>query len=335
MKKFNFHSIVITCVFLLSFQSNAIAVHNGGSGGPTDSKEQGSSHGQPFKTLQSHIDLLETDFDAAIADLQRQIDDLVASQAAQDVLISTLQTAVNLLDSRVTTNEGDIAALQAKDDFLAQLIAALDVRLTSLEGRVSTNEGDITAIILADQTTQTLILAIQGQITTLNGLITANAGDISTLQGNISTLNITLTSLQNQLILKQDRVNGVCPIDSSIRVINADGTVVCEPDTVSAGVGTFQQLTVSTIQEIPSAGILVGTLNLSATCPSTHRVTGGGYEITTFGILIAGDPRFVKVTRSIPNSSTTWNVFVLNDNVVILGNGRANLRVFASCGRVQ
>lgn len=32
--------------------------------------EQGSGNGQPFQTLQSHIDLLSTDLDAAVADLQ-------------------------------------------------------------------------------------------------------------------------------------------------------------------------------------------------------------------------------------------------------------------------
>lgn len=69
--------------------------------------EQGSANGQPFKTVQSHIDLLRSDLEAAVGDLQNQIDDLVVSQAAQDLIIAAIQTAADLLQDRVAENEGD------------------------------------------------------------------------------------------------------------------------------------------------------------------------------------------------------------------------------------
>lgn len=340
MKQRTHQSIILTVILLLNFQF--IGTVNAKNG------EQGSSNGQPFKTIQSQIDLLSSDFEAAITNLQnqvdsavtnlqQQIDDLEASQAAQDVLISTIQTAVALLRDRVTVNEDDIAALQAASSFQAQLIQALDDRLTTLENRVTANEDDIAAIILADQTTQALIVAIQDQINTLGLRISANDGDIAALQSQVATLNTMLSSVQAQLSQKQNRVNGVCSAGSSIRIIYSNGSVVCEPDTVSAGVGTFQQLTVSKVQEIPGALLLAGTLSLTATCPSTYRVTGGGYNVTgiTGTLVVPGDPRLVAISRTVPSGSTAWNALAINDNVVVLGSGRVNLRVYASCGRVQ
>jgi hypothetical protein len=290
--------------------------------------------------LQSHIDLLRTDFDAAVLDLQGQIDDLVASQAAQDVVISAIQTAASLLQDRVAANEGDIAALETANNFQDQLIQALQTDLTALEARVAANEGDIAAIILADQVTQALILSLQTQINNLNLLIAANAGDIGSLQSQVGTLIGQVSFLQTQLAMKQMRVTGVCGPGSSIRVINANGSVVCEVDNVSAGVGTLDTLTVNSAQEIPSAGIFVGSLNRNTFCPSGYSNTGGGFEIETFctGLLcLPGDPRLVKVLRTQPFTNG-YNAFVINDNIVvnILGiiSFRSRLRVFARCGRV-
>lgn len=338
MKTLSIKSILFTLALLLFYPFISSATANTG--------EQGSSNGQPFKTLQSHIDLLETDFNAAIANLQNQIDtaaqnfqdqidDLVASQAAQDNLIATLNTAVSLLKTRVTANESDITALQAVDNFQTQLIQLLTSRLATLENRVTANENDIAAIILADQTTQALILALQNQINTLSLRISANDGDISILQSQVQSLNTSLVNLQTQLAQKQDRVDGVCPANYSIRVINADGSVICEYDSVSSGVGTFQRLTVNAEGEIPPAGLVVGYLSQSATCPSTYSVTGGGYEFIPIEIGLRADPRLVKVVSTYSSSNSSWNVQAINDNLSLFGCCRIKLKVYASCGRVR
>jgi peptidoglycan hydrolase CwlO-like protein len=328
MKRFMLRSTIIAAV--------ALAMQIGLAPGASSAAgvEQGSSQGQPFKTLQSHIDLLGTNFEAAVADLQDQIDDLVVSQADQDVVIAAIQTAAGLLQDRVAANEGDIAALQAADAFQDQLIQALDDRLTALEARVTANEGDIAALILADQTMQALIAAIQTQIGTLDARITANDGDIAALQADIMTLNNALSLVQSQLALKQDRVNGVCAPGSSIRVINADGSVVCEFDNVGAGTGTLQGLTVTAAQEIPGAGLAAGVLILSATCPSTYVATGGGYRFSIRSLLITADPRLIQVDVTRPNGNA-WEARAINDNVIVFGCCRVDLVVYARCAKVQ
>lgn len=331
MKRFTRQAIAVAAALLLSFSFASVATAQGKGAG-----EQGSANGKPFQTLQSHIDVLAADLDAVVNDFQGQIDALVQSQADQDEVIARIQTAVRLLQQRVAANEGDIAALQAADAFLAQLIGALDSRLTDLEGRVTDNENDIAAIILADQTTQMLIAAIQNQITNLGLRIDANDGDITALQNQVASLNATVGSLQIQLAQKQDRVNGVCSPGSSIRVINANGSVVCEVDSTSAGVGTFQTTRVTNSQRIPGAAFVAGQLSLSATCPSTHRIVGGGYTFSVIDLVIDADPRLIQVTRTRPSTlSNNWNVHVVNDNVHLLGCCQTDLFVYATCGRVQ
>lgn len=353
MKNITLSSVIITIAVLLSVQSIAMAAHNGGSGGPAVSKEQGSSHGQPFQTLQSSIDLLRSDFDAAVADLQSQIDaavadlqsqidDLEDSQAAQDILISTIQTAVSLLMDRVEENEDDIAALQQADIFITQLIVALGDRITNLEARVTANEGDIAAIILVDQMQQMMIDMIKDQLNMLSLRIAGNDGDIALLQSQFTSLQSQLTIVQNQLALTQTRVSGICAAGSSIRIINADGSVVCENDDVGAGVGMLSVATAVREVQVQGAGLFAGVTSLMVTCLSTQRRTGGGYSIITS---TGADPRRVQVSRSRPTSSSSWNVRVINENIFVAGGtflgesipefGRVTLRVYAVCGRVQ
>lgn len=306
-------SLTILSILLLGTNAVTFAtVHN-------PNNEQGSTNGQPFNTLKTQLELLESNFDEAIRFLQSQIDVLNVDQDAQDDLISALFTAIDSLDQRIVGLEGRadaqyllIEALQAQDIFLEQLITALEQNLADLESRVAANEEDIAAIIQADIVTQQLIGAIEANITNLELLINNNAGDITDLNTLLVELDTQLTALIATVATKQDRIAGVCATGSSIREINSDGTVVCEQDDV--GSGSLTSLGSALSIQVPGRSIFsTGSLTRSATCPSGYTVTGGGYDIYTGPNT---EPRLVLVLSS-QRSSNSWQVSVINDNFYI------------------
>lgn len=287
--------------------------------------EQGSANGKPFQTLQAQIDILSLDLAEAVALLQAQIDTLVSEQADQDTLIAALQSAVATLEARVSQNETDIEALQYIQDLQAQLIEALDVRVTDLEGRVAANEDDIAALVLVDQALHDMIIAIQNQIGTINGRITANDGDIAVLQGQVGQLQLDLNSVQSQLAGKQNRVNGICAPGSSIRQINSNGTVVCEVDSVSAGVGTLNTYYSADSVTVPSSIWSVQYVSNNRSCTgSNYRAVGGGFYVD--GAL--GPFGHVYLNR--PYSNYTWQAKVRSDST-----GSRTLYTYVVCARVQ
>lgn len=286
--------------------------------------EQGSSNGQPFVTINNRIDLLEIDLWEAVDILQGQIDDLVASDVDHDTLIAAIQGAVTVLEARVTVNEGNISTLQAIQVIQGQLINVLQTDLTALEARVTVNEGDITSLVLADQALNSLIGAINAQLLTINARITANDGDISALQTTVDSLQVQLNTLNGQLALKQSRVNGYCPAGNSIRQINGDGTVICELDNVSAGVGTLTSYRSYTGSiNIAQSWITKTTRSTSRSCASGYRATGGGYSVS--GNLGVGN-----AYRSYPSSNATWSVTVVADS-----RGSTSFRAYVVCAKVQ
>lgn len=378
MKKMSIRAVffaIFTLVVQLVMVSPAISAQK-----PNPNNEQGSTHGQPFKSLGERIDIVSSNLTDVVAVLQGEIDALIASQADQDVLISVLQSYLNQLELRVLQNETDIASLQIWHIMQDQLIAALDSRIVDLEARVTINEGDIAAIILVDQAQQQLIEANLQQIDLNNQLIAINAGDIDNLEiqivnlqnditnlqaqittnkGNINTLQTQVTNLQNDIINlqtqitnndgdintlvtqvanlqasitnlqiqinnKQARVLGVCPSGYSIRIIHANGNVTCELDNVSAGVGVLAATVRSATVGISASVLLRTSGTKTATCPSTHKVSGGGHNIE------GGSLGLGHIDLSAP-SGNGWIVRAIADSNL----DGTTLRTYAQCLRVQ
>ncbi|HAK61451.1 MAG TPA: hypothetical protein DCO77_13910 [Nitrospiraceae bacterium] len=291
------------------------------------SGEQGSTNGKPFQTLQAKIDLLSIDLAEAVSLLQTQIDTLISEQADQDTLITALQSAVATLEARVSQNEVDIDVLQAIQSIQAQLINALDARVNDLEARVAANEDDIASLVLADQALHDMIIAIQNQIGTINARITANDGDIAVLQSQVAQLQANLNSVQLQLAAKQNRVNGICAAGFSIRQIFSNGSVTCERDDISAGVGTLSTYRSSDSVTIPSSVWTVQYVSNYRSCTGTnYRAVGGGYSISDGNYL----GPFGHVYRDRPYSNYTWQSSVRADST-----GERTLTTYVVCARVQ
>ena len=117
--------------------------------------------------------------------------------------------------------------------------------------------------------------------TTFEANTTAKASEVNnnflSLQSGMNTNSVRInsndTDIANLQTNKQDRVSASCAIGSSIRVINADGSVVCEydNDTNTAGIDSNASSTVFP-QTIPTDQSVLISRAVTVTAPSAGYI---------------------------------------------------------------
>lgn len=109
-------------------------------------------------------------------------------------------------------------------------VNALQTDLATTQGSVSALETSTNQAISSVQTIASDALASatgnQNQLNSLSTNVTQNSTDLNTAENDIA-------ALESSVATKQNRVNGVCLSGSSIRAIDNNGNVTCEPDDAS------------------------------------------------------------------------------------------------------
>ncbi|MGF1768174.1 hypothetical protein L4D06_12470 [Enterovibrio makurazakiensis] len=165
-------------------------------------------------------------------------------------------------------------------------VADLQSQIDSLVGRVDSLEGHAVAVDDAIATLQLETQDLQAQINSTNG-------DVSDLQSEvdqngilIAALEAQQTQLAQQLDMKQNVIDGLCPDGTAIKAVNNDGSVVCSD--ASGGLDDLDRVIAYSSNYYYA----------NATCPSGFTLTGGGFSIGYYN----------QLRNSYP-SGNTWHVY--------------------------
>ncbi len=213
--------------------------------------------------------------EGAVSSLQEQIDLLVARVdtmeervGANEVAITTLQDQNEALRILIQDNLIDITTIEAEILFLQQ-------SNEDLGGMIAANTGDIVVLQAELDANSDMVATLQGSILMIQSNIISFDDSLQVqIDNNLDLINLLqdeIDIIDEQLLSKQNLVNGMCLDGSAIQQILEDGSVVCEGVTSSSG-----QLQSTYMQQVVwmYAGQQVSSY---LRCPSGYIAINSGY----------------------------------------------------------
>ena len=157
--------------------------------------------------LRTDVDAVTTRVDNIIGTSPETLDTLQEIVAAFEDADSDLQAVISANSGRLTTNEGDIDALEVRATDLESRATLVEGRATALEteqsaqgGRLTVNEGDIDDLEtkVGTGTLDTTATDLSAAINEIHGELDVEAGHVDVLQSEMDAVEVRATDLESR-----------------------------------------------------------------------------------------------------------------------------------------
>ncbi len=228
--------------------------------------------------------------------------------------------AVDDLDGRVTTNEGDIVSLDNR-------VTVNETDIANLDGRVTTNEGDIVSL-------DNRVTVNETDIANLDSRVTVNEGDISDNSTSIANLDTRVTVNEGDI---SDNTTSIANLDGRVTVNEGDITDNRTSIANMDGRVTVNETAITNVQQ-QIANVPVGYVDDDDTSTSSDTATntaafasadGGAVRVTNVaqGNVAAGSTDAVNGAQlAATNAAVAMNRSDIDDNTAAIDTINTNLQ---------